>query len=250
MKKDLHSELIINCHGKAKGSSIFDQIRVIDKFIQKHPKEFIILKLKQEGKMIPGFCKNILCEMIIELFGEKLITQPDRESWFKVHKATIGDLRSRNKNILVVFSKDIFQDFTVDVGEESLQNPKIAESFLKMKGIFRNRKFILDQWFNQDKVNNLLEKVDQSFKKEDKTLFRVTHYIFSPQKKFKLIYLLNMPTIYKLEKNQFMKGSKVMNHIVGSIYNSLDINIGKFLFTNISLESTKLADITHSCQHA
>ena len=221
--------MFANSHSAVRGKSLGDVFIQIKKFLSMNPSEFIIIKLQADGIKLPGFCKNILCEYIVSIFGESMINQQDRKKWFKLHKVTIGDVRRNNKKLLIIFNKEIFDGFLTKENENFIESPEIAQNTLKNKGIFDVNKFILDYRFCENKANDLLEKMEASFVKVEKGLFRVSQYVLTPKKEFKLKYLMSPPTIFKLDKSQFNKNNCVMNHIVESINEGQDVNIGTIL---------------------
>jgi hypothetical protein len=204
---------------------LFEVLEDIKEFSVKNPKEFIIIRFQQEGIMFPGFCKLLLTEKITELFGTFSINQNDRKQFFRVKDITIGDLWEHKKKFLILFKKEFYDDYLVNIENQLVVDPNIAEQELKELGIFDKEKFILDNWFNRDTSSKLLKDMDQSFHNVNRRGFRVSHYVLSPQKKFKLGYIFKPPTIKKLEKSEFLKDHKVMSHIIESINNGRDINI-------------------------
>ena len=187
----------------------------------------MILRFQQEGSFFPGFCKLLLTEKISHLFGSVAINQDDRKSFFRVKDITIGDIWDHKKQFLILFKKEFFDDYLVEIDNTLTVDPVIAEQELKEGGIFDKDKFILDNWFNRDSCSKLLNDMDQSFHNINRRGFRVSHYVLSPQKKFKLGYIFKPPTIKLLEKNEFLKDHKVMSHIIEGIKNGRDINISK-----------------------
>jgi hypothetical protein len=226
-KPEIHCYLILNSHKGSKGKTLFEVLKQIDNFIIQNPQEFIIIKLQEDENELKGFCKNILAKYLLNIFGERLILQEDKRTWFQVHKVTVGELRSRKKNLLLLCRKEFFDDFTVEINGKSLTSSDIAKLSLKEKGIFDKERYIKDYWFNKDNAKELLKEMDRSFLNKENRVFRVSHYVFTPQKKFDLKYLINPPTIFELEKKQFLKHHQIMEHLVYTIEQGLDLNIGK-----------------------
>lgn len=218
---------ILNYHGVVSGGPLLTTLEDTREFMAKNPKEFLIMRFQQEGKSFPDYCRLTLVDKLIDLFGEKAITQNDRKDFFRVKDVTIGELWERNKSCLILCKKDFFEDYPVSIDDNLVNNPSIAENELKEKGIFEKEKFVLDCWFNRDNAEQLIQDMDESFHTINRRGFRVSHYVFSPQKKFKLNYLIKPPTIKLLEKRQFLKDNRMMSHIVDNVTNGRDINVSK-----------------------
>lgn len=191
-----------------------------------NPSEFIIVKLQEDDNQLEGFCKNILCEYLLDLFGDRLILQEDKRSWFQVYSVTLGQIWQHKKNLLLLCRKEFFDDFTVEFNGKSLTSSEIAKLSLKERGIFDKERYLRDYWFGKDNAKDLLAEMDKSFLSTEKRLFRVSQYIFSPSKKFSLSYLVKPPTILELEKKQFLKNNLIMEHLMHLIQNGLDLNVG------------------------
>lgn len=218
---------IVNSHGSVIGEPLFRILEDVREFSVKNPKEFIIMRFQQEKGFLPGFCKLLLTEYLVKLFGSAAINQEDRRKFFRVKDVTMGDLWTHGKKFLILVKNEFFDDYLVDIDGNLVADPSIAEQELKEKGIFDKEKFLLDNWFNRDSATKLLQDMDESFHKVNRRGFRVSHYVFSPQKKFKLGYLFKPPTIKSLEKNEFLEDHRVMSHIIEAVNNGRDINIGR-----------------------
>ena len=169
-------------------------------------------------------------ETLLRLFADSAINQEDRKNFFRIKDVTIGDLWENKKKVLLLFKKELFEDYLVKINKEFVVDPAIAEIELKEKGIFDKDKFILDCWFNRDNATKLIADMDESYHNINRRGLRVSHYVFSPQKKFKLGYIFKPPTIKLLEKTEFLKNHRLMSHIVESIKNGRDINVGKKIY--------------------
>lgn len=186
-----------------------------------------MVKLQEDDHRLEGFCKNILCEYLLALFGRRLVLQEDKRSWFQVFSVTLGQIWSHRKNLLLLCRKEFFDDFTVELNGESLTSSEIAKLSLKEKGIFDKERYVRDFWFEKDNAKELLAEMDCSFLSCEKRLFRVSHYIFTPSKKFNLSFLIKPPTILELEKKQFLKDHLVARHLVQIIRSQVDLNVGR-----------------------
>lgn len=239
---ELHSLLILNSHKGSKGRSLFEVFKQIDNFLLQNTQEFLIVKLQEDEAELEGFCKNILAKYLLDVFGNRLILQDDKRGWFQVHSVTMGELRKRKKNLLLLCRKEFFDDFTVEINGKSLTSSDIAKLSLKEKGIFDKERYIKDYWFNKNNAKDLLKEMDKSFLFHERRVFRVSHYVFTPQKKFDLSYLINPPTILELEKKQFLKGHQIMEHLIYTIQQGLDLNVGKPFVNSSRIFGRRKAD--------
>lgn len=187
----------------------------------------MIIRLQQEGVIFPDFCKLLLVEKLDQLFRKDVINQEDRRDFFKIKDVTMGQIWNRKKRCFILLKSDFFEDYPVEVDKKIIVDSSEAENQLKEKGIFDKEKFILDCWFNRDSAKKLIEDMEQSFHTINRKGLRVSHYVLSPQKKFKIGYLIKPPTIKSLEKSEFLKDNRIMTHIVDAITNGRDINVGK-----------------------
>jgi hypothetical protein len=226
-RKEEVMQQICNFHGVVSGGPLVSVLEDIKEFIVRNKREFLILRFQQEGSFFPDFCKLVFVEKIMRLFGNQMINQEDRKKFFRIKDVTMGQLWSYNKKCLILCKKEFFEDYLVEIEGNLTPNAAIAEQELKEKGIYEKEKFILDCWFNRDKAAKLINDMDESFHTINRRGLRVSHYVFSPQKKFKINYLLKPPTIKFLEKTQFLKDNIMMSHIVENIYNGRDINVSK-----------------------
>ena len=79
-----------------------------------HPSEFIILKFQEEMSKLTPELKQFFIKKINDIFKNKMITMKDFKSWFKISFLTMGKLQSTKKRILILFQKEIFQNFYSD----------------------------------------------------------------------------------------------------------------------------------------
>lgn len=217
--------MIVTSNAISKGRGLFKYLKQIQTFLEQNPEEFVILKVRGEGKNLKGFCKNIVANKIVEMFGDKMINGADMDNWFQIENVTMGQIRESKKSLLVMVDDQFFKGHLVFKGDQYYESLEISVSQLREKGIFNKKKLMLDQKFRSDNLQDLTKKINDSFKKVDPTRLRVSQYIFFFEKKFNLKYLLRPPTINKLEENQFQSNHGAMSHIVQAIYDKQDINI-------------------------
>jgi hypothetical protein len=204
---------------------MFKCLHAIKTFLTKHPEEFIILKLRGEGKNLKGFCKNIVADKIVSLFKDIMINGSDADSWFKIEDVTMGEIKDSKKSLLVLVDDKFYEGHLTFRGDECLESRDLSEPSLREKGIFLKDIFITDQKYKSDNIDTLIKKINESLLKRDETKLRVTQYNFTFQKKFSFKYLLKPPTVNKMEIREFQTNHKAMFHIIECIYNKQDINI-------------------------
>lgn len=168
--------------------------------------------------------KNILIEYIIEIFKNKMIIQEDRIKWFGIETVSMKDIRTHKKNLLILFDDEFYTD--LQLSHDSSLNEQEIENKLKKEGIFLRNRFAKECNYYKNNSTELIETMEKCLKTIDKKRLRVSYYLFSAKKKFQLSYLLQLPTVEKLEKEQFIKKNIMMSHLIECIHNSEDINIG------------------------
>lgn len=206
---------------------MFTYFEQVKDFLERNPGEFIILKVRGEGENLRGFCKNIVADRITEIFGEALVSTEDTRLWFDVENVTVGEIRASGKKVLVLVTPNFYEGFITYEGDKQVEDTAKARAELKKRGLFCRDKYLRDHNFKCDDITDLLKSMNQSFQKVDRARLRVNQYIFSIQKKLKLKYLFKPPTIYKLEASEFQENCRAMNHIVESIVEEKDVNIGR-----------------------
>jgi hypothetical protein len=101
---------------------------------------------------------------------------------------------------------------------------------LQEKGIFNKGLFVVDPWFNKDNFKELTAELDKFNLIDRKNRMKVNQLVFTTQKKFKMGYLFNPPTIYNLEKQEFHKKYKGLNYLMNLINSQSSLNIGNHIF--------------------
>ena len=226
-KERLYKDLIVTSNAISRGTTIFSYFKEIKKFLEKNPNEFIILKVRGEGKNLKGFCKNIIANYLIQTFQDMMVVKEDLDTWFKIEKVTIGEIRQKKRKLLIMVDKHFFKDFINYNEEKQFEDYAVSKDYLMSKGIFCNDDLMKDQKIISDNITILLQNMESSFSRVNRKKLRVNQYIFSIQKKLRLKYLFKPPTINKLETNEFLEDNKAMTHIIKSIYENQDVNIGK-----------------------
>jgi hypothetical protein len=88
-------------HQMFKGEYLKDILSKINEFLNQNPKEFIIINFQEERKISAPQKEWILSEFP-RLFGDRLILQSDKETWFNLRTVTMGQIFSHKKNILLL----------------------------------------------------------------------------------------------------------------------------------------------------
>lgn len=239
-KQQEYKNLIVCSNKISRGQSLFPMFKEIKDFIQKHPKEFIIVKLKSEGENVEGFCNNIVAEQIIDEFRAWMVTQADVDDWFDVETMTMSDLACRDKQIIFLVNDAFFDKYLNKMEKDYIENSEIAREYLMKRGIFPLAKFARNEKFKTDDIQDLLIEMDKSFEHVVRKLLRVNHYTLTALKKLQVKYIWKPPTIHGMEKNEFFRNNKAIGHIVESINKGKDINIGNGLTSGFGASADTL----------
>lgn len=226
MKSDCYPNLILNCHGSTTGTSFFHCLTNIQSFISKNKKEFIIIKIRSGKNKIQNFVKLILLRYLKKCFQEKMIDIEDIKNWFFIKSVTMNEIWENKKNILIYFDEFFFEDFQMKIKDNNKPDKDTIEHFLKDNGMFYKDDVSEEYNFHQTTSKDLINQMNSSFTSLNKQKFRVSYFIFAAEKNFKLSYIFKIPTIFKLENENFLKGNKIMSYLIDCIHKSKDINIG------------------------
>lgn len=229
MKSDCYPYLILNSHGSTTGTSFFNCLKQIQSFISKNKKEFIIIRIRSGKNKIQNFVKLILMRYLKKCFQEKMINAEDMNEWFSIENVTMKNIWDHQKNILIYFDEFFFEDFQMKIKDNNKPDKDTMTNFLLENGMFNKDDVCEEHNFHKTTSKDLIDKMNSSFTSINKEKFRVSYFIFAPEKNFRLSYFFKIPTIYKLENENFLKGNKIMSYIIECIHHSKDINIGKFL---------------------
>jgi hypothetical protein len=226
-KEKHYKDLIVSANNISRGRSLLICIQEIKSFLEKNPNEFVIIKMRSEGDNVQGFCNNIVAHFIKQNLQKWVLSEKDLENWFHVETMTIGDILCREKRLLILTNDKFFESYMNKLDKDYFENSEIARENLTKMGIFPIAKFLRDEKFKSDDVQDLLVEMDKSFQHVIRKLMRVNHYVFTGLKKLQIKYLWKPPTINGMEKNEFSKDNVVVGHVVESINKGKDINIGK-----------------------
>eukprot|EP00804_Cyclotella_cryptica_P005321 CCRYP_019481-RA/>CCRYP_019481-RA protein AED:0.04 eAED:0.04 QI:278/1/1/1/1/1/3/160/439 len=139
------------CHGILKGGVYARIIDEIDEFITEYSGEFVILEVTYESdhKMSPEQRVGVF-RLISDKFGDRIISNDDLKSWFRLQKVTLGDIKRRSKNLLLLIHDRIcgfscngcvYDDCTV------------ANDF----NCHKNARLMKNKWHNTQCTTQLLE---------------------------------------------------------------------------------------------
>ena len=162
------------CHGILKGGPFADTVSEVHKFIEENPGEFLIIEMAKESDMLP--CHQFLAlNHIKKTFGDAMITNEDVEGWFKCCYATLSDLESNGKRLLVV-ANDKLRSFEHD--GTRYDGKKTAEEF----DCHPNNRFITNRWHDTDDPSTLMER-NVAFKKRngDCKKLLVSQFVMTPK---------------------------------------------------------------------
>lgn len=136
---------IVVGHGPHSGCSLFSLFEIINEFLSKHKKEFIILEFEKCHKWF-GIDHELLAEQKLEvinkmndIFKDKLITSKDMNEWFDLSKVTMNDIWNNNKQILVISDKHL---------ANHKQKPLLFRNQSEEKGIFLNSDLVTGGYAN------------------------------------------------------------------------------------------------------
>lgn len=162
------------CHGMLKGGPFLDTVNEIHKFIDDNPGEFLVIEMAKESDMLP--CHQYLAlHHIKETFGDAMITNDDVDEWFKCCHATLSDIESNEKRLLVVVN-DKLRSFEHDGTQ--YDGKKTSEEF----ACHPNKRFITNRWHDTDDLSTLIEK-NVAFKKRngDCRKLLVSQFVLTPK---------------------------------------------------------------------
>ena len=140
-----HKNDIITCHGIVKGGKLADVLDEVEVFLYDNPKEFIIFEIKDEAPMTSSQ-KHQALYLIQSTFSERMITSDDMQTWFQLKHVTIGDIRRRQKNILIL----IQNSFCFHEGMNLVANDEFS--------CFHKNTLMHDKWHNTTNSGDLLDR--------------------------------------------------------------------------------------------
>lgn len=139
------------CHGMLKGGPFTRIIDEIDEFITEYSGEFVILEVTYESdhEMSPEQRVGVF-RLLSDKFGHRMISNGDLKSWFKVKKVTLGDIKSRSKNVLLLIH-DRICGFSCDGC--TYDDCTVANDFHCHKNVC----LMKNKWHNTQSTTQLLE---------------------------------------------------------------------------------------------
>ena len=144
-----HNNDVVTCHGIVKGGKLADVVDEVKVFLRDNPKEFIIFEIKDEAPMTSSQKHQVL-HLIQSTFGERMITYVDLQTWFQLKQVTIGDIRRRQKNVLIL----IHNSFCFHREGISYNMNMVAKEF----SCFHNSTLLHDKWHNTTNLGDLLDR--------------------------------------------------------------------------------------------
>lgn len=126
------------CHGMVKGGTFSDVLNEVNAFLHENENEFLIVEIKDEAPMTLSQ-KTRTLQLIQSTFGERMISYSDLQSWFQLTHVTMGDIRKRRKNVLVLISNSFCFDH-------------VAEEF----SCHLHSTLLKNKWHNSDETSDLL----------------------------------------------------------------------------------------------
>ena len=133
-----------------------------------------MIEMAKESDMLP--CQQYLCMRIIkETFGDTMITDEDVEGWFKCCYATLSDIESNEKQLLVV-ANETLRSFEHDGTQYG--GKKTSEEF----ACHPNNRFLTNRWHDTDDLSTLIEK-NVAFKNRngDCKKLLVSQFVLTPK---------------------------------------------------------------------
>lgn len=140
---------IVTCHGVVKGGKLSNVVDEINSFLGDNPNEFVIVELKNEAPMTASK-KHELLYLIQATFGGRMISFADLQGWFQLKQVTIGDVRRRLKNVLIL----IHDSFCFDRDGTFYDMNRIAKEF----SCHHNSTLLHNKWHNTANANDLLHR--------------------------------------------------------------------------------------------
>ena len=144
-----HNNDIITCHGIVKGGKLASIVEEVNAFLCNNPKEFIIVEIKDEAPMT-SLEKYQVLHLIQSTFGERMITFADKQTWFQLKQVTMGEIRNRMKNVLIL----IHNSFSFHREGISYDMNMVEKEF----SCFHNSTLLHDKWHNTTNPGELLNR--------------------------------------------------------------------------------------------
>ena len=249
-------DVVLNGHGILRGNRFCDTVDLIKEFIQENPQEFVIIKMQQEAFKLNTLAKHILIRKLEESFGDRLVKQVDMDWWFSLDTVTLDLIWKHEKNILLLFRKEIYADLNRSEFMLSRSNPgkykslvgKKSESDLEVelksfrkklseKGMHDKKYFLTDRWHDTDDPEQLIQSMEAFLKeKEDVT----------KQLKVLQVILTNQRNIWNHVKKFYQKGLISIEKLCDKLYH--DETVSNFLIEAMHDGRLNLGERDESCR--
>ena len=144
-----HKDDIVISHGIVKGGKLSDVVDEVEAFLCDNPKEFVIVEIKDETPMTSSQKHQVL-HLIQSTFGERMITYTDLQTWFQLKQVTMGDIRRRQKNVLIL----IHNSFCFHRQGIEYDMNMVANEF----ACFHNSTLLHDKWHNTTNSSDLMHR--------------------------------------------------------------------------------------------
>lgn len=136
-----------------------DALLEIACFLKESPKEFITIKVQQEGHGANAQQKEYMINLFQQYFGKKMLTGKDE--WWDSQTSTLGQVVDKKKNLFVCADKNLIdrEGLTAETeGNDPI--PIYAELLRKSSaiGIWDRDLEFVDSWYNTDEIPELYEK--------------------------------------------------------------------------------------------
>ena len=158
-----------------KGGKFPDIIDGINHFLCDNPHEFIILEViydSNKHEMSSEQCFRAL-QYLSSTFSQ-LITYDDVGSWFRLSTVTLGELKEREKNILVLIN-DKMLDFAHEGTHYDLY--KVAVDF----GCHLSQQYVKNRWHNTAQARTLLHSNEKFLEEASSDYWHMHQFVMTPQ---------------------------------------------------------------------
>lgn len=136
-------------HGIHAGANYYRELIKVKNWVEDNPHELLIIDARCEKK-ISQEQRNFLVHFLLEKFGKVLITKKDTETWFRVDKATLGDLAKNHPRRVLLLVDSMIKDFP-----STTDAPNVEDL------LYRDH-FIVSPWHNTGSVTTLFDRVEKS----------------------------------------------------------------------------------------
>lgn len=170
-----HKNDIVTCHGIVKGGKLAGIVEEVNEFLCDNPKEFVTVEVKNEAPMT-SLQKHQVLQLIQSTFCERMITFADVQTWFQLKQVAMGEIRERQKNVLIL----IHNSFSFHREGISYDMNLVATEF----SCFHNSTLLHDKWHNTTNPGELLNRNLTHLKRlsrYDRDHMICSQFVFTPQ---------------------------------------------------------------------